>query len=50
MADLEVEESYSVLGQQRFVVRVKDTNIKFNVEASSAKEALRKVRKILNNQ
>ncbi len=47
--ELEVVESYKMLGEPRFRVKVKGTNIVINVHASSEEEALKKAREILND-
>ncbi len=38
--DFEVIEEYELLGEKRFRVRLKGTNIVFNVSASSKEEAV----------
>ncbi len=40
--DLVIVEEYSFLGQQRYRVQVKGTNIVFNVEADNPEKALEK--------
>ena len=40
--DFVVIEEYSFMGQQRFRVQVRGTNIVFNVEAGSREEAINK--------
>ncbi len=40
--DFVVIEEYSFMGQQRFRVQVRGTNIVFNVEAGSREEAISK--------
>lgn len=40
--DFELIEEYELLGEKRYRLRVKDTNIIINVAASSPEEAVRK--------
>jgi len=47
--EFEISEEFSVLSHKRFVIRLKGTKISFNVEANSAKEAIQKVRSLLEN-
>lgn len=44
--ELEVVEEYMLLGEPRYRVRVKGTNLVINVHASSREEALEKARRI----
>lgn len=46
-ADLEVVDEYEVMGEKRFRVRVRGSNLVLNVSASTANEALTKARKLL---
>lgn len=45
--DLEVIDEYEVMGEKRFRVRVRGSNLVLNVSASTANEALTKARKLL---
>ena len=45
---LKVVESYVVLGERRYVVRISDTKISFNISAESEEEAIRKVLEMLS--
>ncbi|HIH90318.1 hypothetical protein [Ignicoccus hospitalis] len=47
MWELEVLESYELFAEKRFVIRLKGTNIKFNVSAHNEDEAVRKVESLL---
>ena len=47
LSELEVTEEYSVLGQKRYVIRIRGSNVSFNIEADNPGEALEKVLKIL---
>jgi len=40
--DFEVIEEYELMGEKRFRVRLKQTNLVFNVAASSREEAIEK--------
>ena len=45
--ELEVIDEYELFAQKRFVISLKNSNITFNVAASSREEALRKVERAL---
>ncbi len=46
--ELEVVERYTLLGEERWRIRVKGTRITVNVAASSAEEAISKALEILS--
>jgi len=48
--EFEVVETYELFAEKRFVLRLKNTNIKVNVTASNAKEAIEKAKKMLLSQ
>jgi len=45
--EFEVVVTYELFAEKRFVLRLKNTNIKVNVTASSAKEAVEKAKRML---
>ncbi len=47
--ELEIVESYRLLGEPRYRVKVKGTNLVINVHALSEDEALEKAKKIVND-
>lgn len=47
MTDLEVIEEYYQIGMKRYRVKVRDSNIIFNVSAESESEAIEKARRML---
>jgi hypothetical protein len=47
--ELEVIESYKLMGEPRFRVRVKGTRMVINVHALNEEEALKKARKMLED-
>jgi len=44
--EFEVVETYELFAEKRYVLKIKGTNIKINVAASSAKEAMEKAREL----
>ncbi len=45
--EFEIVEEFLLLGEKRFRVRVKGSNIVFNVSASSPEEAIEKARELM---
>ncbi len=46
--ELKVVETYTLLGEKRYVVEIVGTKIRINVSADSEKEALEKVSQLLS--
>jgi len=45
--DLEVIEEYELLGEKRFRVRIKGTNIVLNVSAENSEDAIKKAKELV---